>query len=139
MKQRLTAVALVLALLGAGVVIGVVVERAWLAEAAAPGARNGDRARFEKRFERRFEKFKARLNLRGDQADAVKAIMREARVESRTIHKRVRPELMTIRQAAQAKIRALLDSEQQLEYEKVIEERKRRRRERRGRRGPMMR
>lgn len=80
----------------------------------ASGTREGrDRAKHEQRF----EKMRQELNLTDQQAADVRVILDQTRNEYRTLREELRPRFEEPRLKARAKIRALLNAEQQTKFD----------------------
>src|SRR6185503_10252147 len=67
--------------------------------------------------EQRFEKMRQDLNLNDQQTTAVRAILDETRNEYRTLRSELRPRFEEPRLKARAKIRALLNPDQQQKFD----------------------
>ena len=72
---------------------------------------------------------RTRLNLDGDQKVKLDAILDDTRQRMHEIHERTRPEMKAIQDDQYQKVRALLNPQQQTEYEKMRQERDRKRKE----------
>jgi len=86
------------------------------------GQRNPEE--FRKRF---MADLKARLQLNDDQAAKLGVIMDETRVRVRTTRDTIEPELRKIRDDQRQRISELLSPSQQVEWQKIIDERQRQR------------
>ncbi len=121
--NRFTAVLLVGVIFAAGIAVGVVVDRKWLAPAAPasslrpPGFPSPERA---------MAHFRRRLDLSAEQATAIEAILGEISAEAGAIHARVEPELRAIMARTNDEIRALLTPEQAEEFTRMHAEIERR-------------
>lgn len=133
-KSPLVAIALALAIFVTGVGAGIAVDRLWL------GPDRVERAgrRGAPSPERLLAKFKKRLDLSAEQAEAIGKILEEVDAEMRAIHEELGPAKAKVREQTRARILELLTPEQAAEYEKIIAQEERRRDKRRGphRRGP---
>ncbi len=126
MKNRLIGIALAVALLVAGGIVGAVVDRNWVRSKPAAEQPSGKRVKGQgKRHKRMLKRFRKRLGLSDDQVSAVSKILTESRGKMRQARKQARQD-----------IRKLLNPEQVQKYDKMLERRRQRRRARRGRRGP---
>lgn len=76
-----------------------------------------------------FENMKRDLNLTDQQASEVRAIIEQSREEYRALRNEQRPRHDAVRSAARARIRALLNPEQQQRFDAKIAERDARREE----------
>ena len=86
------------------------------------GQRNPEE--FRKRF---MADLKARLQLNDDQAAKLSVIMDETRMRVRTTRDTIEPELRKIRDDQRQRISELLSPSQQVEWQKIIDERQRQR------------
>jgi len=86
------------------------------------GQRNPEE--FRKRF---MADLKARLQLNDDQAAKLGVIMDETRARVRTTRDTIEPELRKIRDDQRQRISELLSPSQQVEWQKIIDERQRQR------------
>jgi hypothetical protein len=73
------------------------------------------------------EDMKRRLHLSEAQVTQLGTVLDETRTRYRDLHERFKPEMRAIQDDQTQKIRALLDSNQQAEYEKWRQEREKRR------------
>lgn len=83
----------------------------------ASGGR-GERERA--RHEQRFEKMRQELNLTDQQAADVRAVLDQTRNEYRGLREELRPRFEEPRLKARAKIRALLNTEQQQKFDALV-------------------
>ena len=127
------------AILGAGIGIGIALDRLWLRPAAtksevkksgAQRRRGGDPA---KRAERLLTRFEKRLALKGDQVEVVRRALEQMFTDLRSERQWSRKAKKTIRERARAAIRKTLSPAQQQTYQKMIERYETRRVKRRGR------
>jgi Spy/CpxP family protein refolding chaperone len=81
---------------------------------------SGNRPNHERAMHERFEKMRSELNLTESQTTQVRAILDETRNEYRALRKELRPRFEEPRLKARAKIRALLDSEQQKRFDAMV-------------------
>ena len=84
------------------------------------GQRNPEE--YRKRF---MAELKARLNLNDDQAAKLGAIMDQTRLQFRATRATIEPEIQKIREEQRQKISEILSAEQQTEFQKMIEQRRR--------------
>jgi len=68
-----------------------------------------------------------KLNLDPVQLEQVRAIVKETHSEMKNVRKQIRPQIEEILDRSQAKVRAILHSDQLEKYEKILAERKKRR------------
>lgn len=106
------------------------------------GKRHGKRGKHGKHGQKRLERMSAELNLSADQETQVKAIMQDARAERKEIielvgsREEAKPELRELRVRTDARIKEVLNDEQDARFDELKAERKERRGERRrGKRG----
>ena len=85
------------------------------ASSTAAGRDNRERAMKE-----RFEKMRQELNLSDQQTTQVRAILDETRNEYRALREELRPRFDEPRMKARAKIRALLDTDQQKKFDALV-------------------
>ncbi len=118
MKAKLLALGLALILFAAGVATGVVVDRSWLRD---------DTAAVDHRphFGRSLERFRSRLHLSDQQAEAIGAILDQARSD-----------MAAVRESSQKQILELLTPEQAADYRVMIEHARKRRHMRGGHNRP---
>ncbi|HEV8587906.1 MAG TPA: hypothetical protein VIF81_12995 [Pyrinomonadaceae bacterium] len=74
----------------------------------------------ERAMRERFEKMRQELNLREDQTNQIRAILDETRNEYRKLREELRPRFDEPRLKARAKIRALLDADQQKKFDALV-------------------
>ena len=97
-----------------GAVTGGALTGLYRSRASSGFGREGrDRAKHEQRF----EKMRQELNLTDQQATEVRAILDQTRNEYRTLREELRPRFEEPRLKARAKIRALLNAEQQKKFD----------------------
>lgn len=80
----------------------------------------GNRSDRERSKHERFEKMRQELNLTEQQATSVRSILDETRNEYRALRQELRPRFEEPRLKARAKIRALLDAEQQQKFDAMV-------------------
>jgi len=74
----------------------------------------------ERAMKERFEKMRLELNLSDQQTQQVRAILDETRNQYRTLREELRPRFEEPRLKARAKIRALLDADQQKKFDAMV-------------------
>ena len=114
--DRLRAVSLLLAVLGAGFALG------WFGHDQARHSRK----RGEPREEAMMRKLERELTLSGPQRDSVRAIVRRHHAEIRGLWQEMHPRYDSLRAVTRAEIDAQLTPEQQARHERLIEKQKRR-------------
>ena len=130
---------LLVVILGAGVGIGVALDRLWLQPdgGAAPGStsarawRSRDPATRAARLSARFRK---KLGLDAQQEQAVRATLKHMYEKTGALRKQRRQELRQIRDASRAEIRKVLTAAQQQQFQKMVDAYEKRRAKRRRRR-----
>ncbi len=129
MKLTRWAIAMYVGLVfSSGAVLGAFVHRAFTASAVSANTpRNPEE--FRKRFQ---AEMRARLKLTDDQAVKLEKIMEETRAQFHKTRSVIEPEMQRIRQAQQERIHAILDAEQDIEWDQVRRERDERIRQRGG-------
>lgn len=124
MKNKLIGIALVVALVVTGGLLGAVIDRTWVRDDAGAGKSVDHRRPGRgKRHERLMRRFRKRLKLTDEQAAAVSKILTESRAKMRGMRKQARED-----------IKKVLNPDQLEKYERMLERRRKRRRGRRGRR-----
>ena len=120
MKLNRWAIALYVGLVfGSGAVLGAFVHRAiTTSEVSANTPRNPEE--FRKRFQ---VEMRTRLKLTDDQAAKLEKIMEETRARFRETRSTIEPEMQRIRQEQQERIHAILDAEQDIEWDQIRRER----------------
>lgn len=125
MKPTRWTVALYMALVFAcGGVAGAFAYRLYTVSevSANVGPRNPEE--FRKRF---MADLKSRLQLSDDQAAKLGAVMDETRMQVRAARMTIEPELQKIREDQRQRISELLSPSQQVEWQKILDERQRKR------------
>jgi len=74
----------------------------------------------ERAMKERFEKMRQELNLTDQQTTQVRAILDDTRNDYRTLREELRPRFDEPRMKARAKIRALLDPDQQKKFDALV-------------------
>lgn len=95
-----------------GSVTGAALSGLYRSRASGTGRESRERAMHE-----RFEKMRQELNLTDQQTTQVRAILDETRNEYRALREELRPKFDEPRMKARARIRALLDPEQQKKFD----------------------
>lgn len=98
-----------------GSVTGAALTGLYRSRASGGGKESKERAMHE-----RFEKMRQELSLTDDQTTQVRAILDETRNEYRTLREELRPRFDEPRMKARAKIRALLNAEQQKKFDALV-------------------
>jgi Spy/CpxP family protein refolding chaperone len=93
----------------------------------ASGGERHERRGGQRNKERLFEEMKSDLGLTDQQATEIRAIIEETRNEYRQLREKCRPQYDAARAAARARIRALLNPEQQQKFDARTAERDARR------------
>jgi len=133
MKTTRWTVAFYMALVFAcGGVVGAFAHRLYTVAGVSANVGQRNPEEFRKRF---MADLKTRLQLSGDQAKKLSAIMDDTRVQFREVRKKFEPEMQKIREDQRQRISELLSPSQQAEWEKIMQERQRRR-ESKKREGP---
>ena len=83
-------------------------------------ASGGGRDSRERAMHERFEKMRQELGLTEEQTTQVRAILDETRNEYRTLREELRPRFDEPRTKARARIRALLNAEQQKKFDTLV-------------------
>ena len=83
-------------------------------------ASGGGRDSRERAMHERFEKMRQELGLTEEQTTQVRAILDETRNEYRTLREELRPRFDEPRTKARARIRALLNAEQQKKFDALV-------------------
>jgi len=100
-----------------GGVTGAALDSAYRLRARGGGGPPHVRGGGGPRDERRFEEMKRDLSLTDEQAGQVRAVLDETRGEYRALREKCRPQYDAARSAARARIRALLNPEQQQKFD----------------------
>jgi hypothetical protein len=105
-----------------GAVVGAFAYRLYTVSdvSANVGQRNPEE--YRKRF---MAELKARLNLNDDQAAKLGVIMDQTRLQFRATRATIEPEIQKIREEQLQKISGILSVDQQAEFQKVMEQRRR--------------
>lgn len=127
MKTKLVGIALVLALVVTGGVLGVVVDRTWVRSDDSSG-KSFDSRRRGNRHDRMMRRFRRRLQLTDEQAAAIDKLLRDSRAKVRALRKQAREQ-------TRQDIKNLLKPDQVKKYDRMLQRWRERRKARRGRRG----
>jgi len=107
-----------------GGVAGAFAYRLYTVSGVSANAAQRNPEEFRKRF---MADLKSRLQLNDDQAAKLSVIMDETRMRVRTTRDTIEPELRKIRDDQRQRISELLSPSQQVEWQKIIDERQRQR------------
>lgn len=125
--SRLTVALYAVLTFASGTVVGLFGHRLYVtadARTKQPGSRSPEE------YRRRYvEEMRARLKLSDQQVTDLNVVLDSTRDRFRQLREKERPEVKAIQDDQVARIRALLNAEQSVEYEKMREERDRRMRE----------
>jgi hypothetical protein len=125
MKPTRWTVALYMALVFAcGGVVGAFAHRLYTVSGVSANVGQRNPEEFRKRF---MADLKSRLQMNDDQAAKLEAIMDETRLRVRAARGTIEPELQKIRDDQKQRISELLSASQQVEWEKILDERQRKR------------
>jgi hypothetical protein len=125
MKPTRWIVALYMALVFAcGGIVGAFAYRLYTVSEVSANVGQRNPEEFRKRF---MADLKSRLQLSDEQAAKLGVIMDETRVRVRTTRDTIEPELRKIRDDQRQRISELLSPSQQVEWQKIIDERQRQR------------
>ncbi len=123
MKFTRWTVALYMGLMFAcGAVVGAFAYRLYTVSDVSANAGQRNPEEFRKRF---MAELKNRLNLNDDQAAKVGAIMEQTRQQFRAARLTIEPEIQKIREEQRQKISEILSADQQAEFQKMMEQRRR--------------
>ncbi len=125
MKPTRWTVALYMALVFiCGGVVGAFAHRLYTVSGVSANVGQRNPEEFRKRF---MADLKSRLQLNDDQAAKLGVIMDETRMRVRATRDTIEPELRKIREDQRQRISELLSPTQQVEWQKIIDERQRQR------------
>ncbi|MDP9112906.1 MAG: hypothetical protein M3O20_04410 [Acidobacteriota bacterium] len=125
MKTTRWTVALYMALVFAcGIVVGAFAFRLYTVSGVSANVGERNPEEFRKRF---MADLKSRLRLSDEQAAKLGDILEETRMRVRAARGTIEPELQKIRDDQKQKISGLLSPSQQMEWEKIQDERQRKR------------
>ena len=134
MKPTRWTVALYMALVFVcGGVVGAFAYRLYTVSGVSANVGQRNPEEFRKRF---MADLKSRLQLNDDQAAKLGAIMDETRMRVRATRDTIEPELQKIRDDQRQRISELLSPSQQVEWQKIIDERQRKRESKKNRAAP---
>jgi predicted nucleic acid-binding Zn-ribbon protein len=123
MKFTRWTVALYMALVFAcGAVVGAFAYRLYTVSEVSANAGQRNPEEYRKRF---MAELKARLNLNDDQAAKLGVIMDQTRQQFRAARATIEPEIQKIREEQHQKISEILSKDQQVEFQKMIDQRRR--------------
>jgi predicted nucleic acid-binding Zn-ribbon protein len=105
-----------------GAVVGSFAYRLYTVSAVSANVGRRDPEEYRKRF---MAELKNRLNLNDDQAAKVEAIMDQTRQQFRAARATIEPEIQKIREEQRQKISGILAADQQAEFQKMMEQRRR--------------
>jgi hypothetical protein len=111
------------AILGGGVAVGVVLDRHWLRPRAerqvqVKAPRPGDPGHLDHQVAR----FRERLKLDAGQEKVVREALRDMNQEVAALRKRIAPEMRTVRARARERVEAVLTAAQKARYAEMIKE-----------------
>ena len=134
MKPTRWTVALYMALVFAcGGVVGAFAYRLYTVSGVSANVGQRNPEEFRKRF---MADLKSRLQLNDDQAAKLGVIMDETRMRVRAARVTIEPELQKIRDDQKQRISELLSPSQQIEWQKIVDERQRKREGKKNRQPP---
>jgi hypothetical protein len=105
-----------------GAVVGGFAYRLYTVSDVSANVGRRDPEEYRKRF---MAELKNRLNLNDDQAAKVGVIMDQTRQQFRAARATIEPEIQKIREEQRQKINEILSAEQQPEFQKMMEQRRR--------------
>jgi hypothetical protein len=105
-----------------GAVVGGFAYRLYTVSDVSANAGRRDPEEYRKRF---MAELKNRLNLNDDQAAKVGVIMDQTRQQFRAARATIEPEIQKIREEQRQKISEILSADQQAEFQKMMEQRRR--------------
>ena len=105
-----------------GAVVGAFAYRLYTVSEVSANAGQRNPEEFRKRF---MAELKNRLNLSDDQAAKVGAIMDQTRQQFRAARATIEPEIQKIQEEQRQKINEILSADQQPEFQKMMEQRRR--------------
>ena len=134
MKPTRWTVALYMALVFAcGGVVGAFAYRLYTVSGVSANVGQRNPEEFRKRF---LADLKSRLQLNDDQAAKLGAVMDDTRMRVRAARMTIEPELQKIRDDQKQRISELLSPSQQVEWQKILDERQRKRESKKNRPSP---
>ncbi len=134
MKPTRWTVALYMALVfTCGGVVGAFVYRLYMVSEVRANVSQRNPEEFRKRF---LADLKSRLQLNDDQAAKLSVILDETRMRVRAARVTIEPELQKIRDDQKQRISELLSPSQQVEWQKIQDERQRKRESKKNRQPP---
>ena len=105
-----------------GAVVGAFAYRLYTVSDVSANVGQRDPEEYRKRF---MAELKNRLNLNDDQAAKVGVIMDQTRQQFRAARATIEPEIQKIREEQRQKISEILAADQQAEFQKMMEQRRR--------------
>ena len=105
-----------------GAVVGAFAYRLYTVSDVSANVGQRDPEEYRKRF---MAELKNRLNLNDDQAAKVGMIMDQTRQQFRAARATIEPEIQKIREEQRQKISEILSADQQAEFQKMMEQRRR--------------
>jgi len=105
-----------------GAVVGAFAYRLYTVSDVSANAGQRNPEEYRKRF---MAELKARLNLNDDQAAKLGVIMDHTRQQFRAARATIEPEIQKIREEQHQKISEILSTDQQVEFQKMIDQRRR--------------
>lgn len=134
MKLSRWTVALYMALVFAcGGVVGAFAHRLYTVSGVSANVRQRNPEEFRKRF---LADLKSRLQLSDEQTAKLEVVLDETRVRVRTTRGTIEPELQKIRDDQKQRINELLSASQQVEWQKILDERQHKRESKKNRPPP---
>jgi len=107
-----------------GVGVGVLADNVYRTRVVRADRHSRSPEEFRKKY---ISEMESRLKLASGQVKQLEQILDQTRLQYREMRDRFRPELRAIQEDQTAKIRAILDPEQQAEYDKMRAEREKQR------------
>jgi Spy/CpxP family protein refolding chaperone len=127
-NTKLAALAMMLVIFGAGIAVGMVVDRTLAQAAPEPTEVVEEEEEEGEERERRRGYIIERLDLTEDQRTRIEAMLAEYREQMKTFQEESSREYDRIVQETREALKSVLDEEQRATYEALLEERDRRRR-----------
>jgi len=114
-----------LLIFASGSAVGAITHRLYMVKSVSAVSANGP-DEWRKKY---MAEMQGRLKLSGDQVLRLNILLDETRSRVRETQAKVRPEIDQIKLEQRAKVKAMLNGDQQTEYQKMLEERDRAERE----------
>lgn len=122
-KPRALAAALAFALLLAGGVIGVSIDRLWVRSSTTqPKKHHWSKKHTPKHI---VQRFRAKLDLTDEQAERIEAIITRIKAQMHEARLAFKPKMRAAHERAQKQILELLNEDQVVQYKKMIKDNKR--------------